>query len=164
MTILDIKNVNKKYDIEVLKNISCSFSRGEIVSIMGESGSGKSTLLNIMGGIDRSYGGDVYYDNAILKNKEENYIKNKVGIIFQNFNLIPYLNLIDNVLISKLFSVSKKRESKEKAKKILIDLGLEKQMYKYPSQVSGGEKQRVAIARALLKIQILFFVMSQLVL
>ncbi len=151
MTILDIKNVNKKYDIEVLKNISCSFSRGEIVSIMGESGSGKSTLLNIMGGIDRSYGGDVYYDNAILKNKEENYIKNKVGIIFQNFNLIPYLNLIDNVLISKLFSVSKKRESKEKAKKILIDLGLEKQMYKYPSQVSGGEKQRVAIARALFK-------------
>lgn len=151
MKTLKIENINKKYDIEILKDISCSFIKGEIVSIMGESGSGKSTLLNIIEGIDKSYSGRVLYDNVDIKTKKEDYLKNQVGIIFQNFNLISYLNVLDNVLIATSFKKGSLKVKVKKAKKLLIELGLENQIYKYPNQISGGEKQRVAIARALIK-------------
>jgi ABC-type lipoprotein export system ATPase subunit/ABC-type antimicrobial peptide transport system permease subunit len=159
MKLLEIKNITKYYKISknnefrVLNNISLEFNRGEIVSILGESGSGKSTLMNILGGLDTDYEGEVLVDGKNIKEYKEKeldkYRKNKVGFIFQSFNLIPQLSVLDNVAIAMTLSNISKRKRVERAKKLLDAVGLKEQMYKKPNQLSGGQKQRVAIARAL---------------
>lgn len=151
--LLELKNIKKSYKYdkekqEVLQGIDLSFNYGEFVSILGESGCGKSTLMNIIGGMDSDYEGTVLVDgNNLKKMNLDNYRKLKIGFVFQNFNLIPHLSIIDNVVIALDMTSTKKKY--EKAKKLLIKLGLENHLNKKPNQLSGGQKQRVAIARAL---------------
>lgn len=158
--ILEIKGVDKLYKLgnkntfQALTNINTTFHKGELVSIIGESGSGKSTLMNLIGGLDSDFTGAIIADGQNLKDlsdKElDKYRKNKVGFVFQSFNLIPHLTILDNVTIALTLSNEKESVKVEKATKLLTRLGLEKQLKKKPTQLSGGQKQRVAIARALI--------------
>ena len=160
MSLLELKNINKYYKLKdneefhVLDNINLSFNKGELVSIIGESGSGKSTLMNLIGGLDSNYSGELFVngkDIKKLRKKElDKYRKNEVGFIFQSFNLIGHLSVLDNVTIAMTLSNVRKKERIKRAKEILTDLGLEKHINKKPNQLSGGQKQRVAIARALI--------------
>lgn len=158
--ILQIKGVNKFYhlenktDFQALTDINVAFKRGELVSIVGESGSGKSTLMNLIGGLDSDFEGEILADGLSLHglgDKElDKYRKNKIGFVFQSFNLIPHLSILDNVTIPLTLSNEKDAVKVEKATKLLTRLGLENQLKKKPTQLSGGQKQRVAIARALI--------------
>lgn len=156
MEILKLKNITKFYNLNnkknyILQDINFTFNRGEIISILGESGSGKSTLLNIIGGLDNKYDGKVTYNNDDIKNDLDNHRKRNVGFVFQNFNLIPYLNLIENVQIPLLLTNFNRKKKRELAIEALTKVGLKEQIFKKPNQLSGGEKQRVAIARAIVK-------------
>ncbi len=160
MKILQLKNVYKDYKLEnkekftALNDINMSFEKGELVSIIGESGSGKSTLMNLIGGLDSDYRGEIIIGEQDLKNfkqKElDDYRKKKIGFVFQSFNLIPHLSVIDNVTIGLTLSGVKEGVKHEKAIALLNKLGLGDQIKKKPTQLSGGQKQRVAIARALI--------------
>lgn len=160
MKSLSIKNVNKFYKLgnkekfQALSDINLSFTKGELVSVVGESGSGKSTLMNLIGGLDSDFSGDieVYGTNLQgLKDKQlDKYRKNKVGFVFQSFNLIPHLSILDNVTISLTLSGVSEHEKVKKATMMLEKVGLGNQLKKKTNQLSGGQKQRVAIARALI--------------
>jgi len=160
MSLLSIKNLEKYYKLaktekfKALDNVNLSFNRGEIVSIVGESGSGKSTLMNIIGGLDLDFDGDVSIDGQNIKNYSESeidkYRKNKIGFIFQSFNLISHLTVLDNVAIAMTLSNATKEERTKRATEILEEVGLKGHINKKPNQLSGGQKQRVAIARALI--------------
>ena len=158
MAVLELKNIRKSYflgkeEFPVLKGINLEFERGDFVSLLGESGGGKSTLMNIIGGLDRKYEGDVIVDGLAQKIKKEKdmdaYRRDTIGFIFQSFNLVSYLSVLDNILISlKMTSLSDK-ERHERAIELTKQVGLYEHRKKNPSQLSGGQKQRVAIARAL---------------
>jgi putative ABC transport system permease protein len=158
--ILQIKDVRKKYKLsndnafEALKGVNLTFESGELVSIIGESGSGKSTLMNLIGGLDLDFTGEINLDGKNIrtfKEKEiDKYRKNKIGFVFQSFNLIPHLSVLDNVTIAMTLSNISKKERIKHAKKMLADVGLKTQINKKPNQLSGGQMQRVAIARALI--------------
>ena len=160
MAELELKNVNKDYKLEnktkftALTDINVSFEKGELVSIIGESGSGKSTLMNIIGGLDSDYSGEIKIDGVDLKSFKEkqldDYRKKKIGFVFQSFNLIPHLSILDNVTIALTLSNVKESVKNAKAIEILTKLGLKDHIKKKPTQLSGGQKQRVAIARALI--------------
>ena len=160
MKELELKNVNKEYKLgnkekfRALTDINVSFDKGELVSIVGESGSGKSTLMNLIGGLDSDFSGDIVISGQNiqgLKDKDlDRYRKNKIGFVFQSFNLIPHLSILDNVTIALTLSGVKESERVQKATEILKKVGLEAQLKKKPNQLSGGQKQRVAIARALI--------------
>lgn len=160
MALLELRNINKYYRLKdndkfhALNDINLSFNAGELVSIIGESGSGKSTLMNLIGGLDSDFSGELLVnekDIKKLRRKElDKYRKNEVGFIFQSFNLIGHLSVLDNVTIAMTLSNVRKKERLKRAKEILRDLGLENHINKKPSQLSGGQKQRVAIARALI--------------
>lgn len=157
---LKLINVNKKYKLsnketfQALYNINVEFDKGELVSIVGESGSGKSTLMNLIGGLDSDYTGSIIAggeDLSKLSEKElDKYRKNKVGFVFQSFNLISHLSILDNVTLALTLSNVGEKEKVAKATEILKRVGLENQLKKKPTQLSGGQKQRVAIARALI--------------
>ncbi|MGN1201382.1 MAG: ATP-binding cassette domain-containing protein [Candidatus Caccovivens sp.] len=157
---LRLLNVNKKYkltnreDFQALYDINVEFDKGELVSIVGESGSGKSTLMNLIGGLDSDFTGDILIgeDNLrTLTDKQlDNYRKNKVGFVFQSFNLISHLSILDNVTLALTLSNVSEKEKIEKATEMLRRVGLEGHLKKKPTQLSGGQKQRVAIARALI--------------
>lgn len=159
MNILKINKLTKFYKIsssykfKALNEVNLEIDVGEIVAILGESGSGKSTLMNIIGGLDNDYSGEVLINNKNLKTYTEKeldkYRKDEIGFVFQSFNLIPHLNVLDNVTIAMTLSNISKTKRINKAKEILSKLGLKDQIYKKPNQLSGGQKQRVAIARAL---------------
>lgn len=159
MTLLEIKHLNKSYilagkeKVPVLSNVNVKFESGEFVSILGESGSGKSTLMNIIGGMDSDYEGDVIVQGKTLRTMKEieidAYRKDKIGFIFQSFNLIPHLSVLENVMIAMQMTDNSKKERTQRAKEILTEIGLKDHMMKRPNQLSGGQKQRVAIARAL---------------
>lgn len=158
--MLKIVNVNKTYKInkyenfQALHNISVSFKSGELVSIVGESGSGKSTLMNLIGGLDSDFTGNIIVgdqDLSKLSDRElDKYRKDKVGFVFQSFNLISHLSILDNVTLALTLSNVSEKEKVERATDILKLVGLESQIKKKPTQLSGGQKQRVAIARALI--------------
>lgn len=160
MCLLSLKNVSKHYNLKgnektyVLKDINLSFNKHELVAIVGESGSGKSTLMNLVGGLDSKYNGQLLVNGRNIKKLKmrelDEYRKNKVGFIFQSFNLIPHLSVLNNVVIAMTLSNIKNKERVERAKEMLIRLGLKDHMSKKPNQLSGGQKQRVAIARALI--------------
>lgn len=160
MDLIELKNINKYYKLKgnekfhVLNNINISFNKGELVAIIGESGSGKSTLMNLIGGLDSNFSGELFInsrDIKKLKKKElDKYRKNEVGFIFQSFNLINHLSVLENVTIAMTLSNVRKRERIKRANEILKNLGLENHINKKPNQLSGGQKQRVAIARALI--------------
>ena len=142
---------NKK--ISVLKNINYSFSKGKIYSLMGPSGSGKSTLLNILSMIDKPTSGSLKIDNNeinFLENNINDKIRSKkIGIIYQQNNLLPDFTALENVYFAYLALNDDKKRSIEKARKIIKKFGLSGREDHYPSQLSGGEMQRIAIARAL---------------
>lgn len=139
--------------IHALRGVTLSVQRGEMVAIMGPSGSGKSTLLGIIGGLDTPTKGDVLLDGVnIARMSEERLteIRNeKIGFIFQFFNLIPTLTALENVALPVQFANKRKFKPNARAKELLELLGLGDRLHHLPSQLSGGQQQRVAIARAL---------------
>lgn len=157
--IITIKDVTKTYktknhEIEALKCINLTFSLGKFYAIMGPSGSGKSTLFNILGLIDTPSSG-TYKINGIdttkLTDKSSSIIRmNNIGFVFQDFNLDPYLNALENVMMPLYLNKNIKKEDREKiSKSILTKLNLGNRLEHFPNELSGGEAQRVAIARAL---------------
>ncbi|MCT3509500.1 ABC transporter ATP-binding protein/permease [Lactobacillus delbrueckii] len=159
MTVLELKDVKKYYKMpgggqyEALRGVNAKFAAGEMVAIVGESGSGKSTLMNTIGGLDSDFEGTILYEGKNLRDFSQkemvNYHKKSIGFIFQNFNLIPHLDLIDNVSIAMTLSNADEKTRRGRAEELLTQVGLKDHMHKKPDQLSGGQKQRVAIARAL---------------
>ena len=156
--MLQLKNIIKKYktggnDVEVLKSVNISFRESEFVSILGASGSGKTTLLNIIGGLDKYSSGDMLLLGRSTKEFKDrdwdSYRNGTIGFVFQSYNLISHLSVIENVKLALSISGHSNAENDEKAKKVLEDVGLAEHLYKKPNQLSGGQMQRVAIARAL---------------
>ena len=152
---IEFKNITKGYKIgdktyNALDNVSFSLPKGEFVCILGPSGAGKSTLLNLLGGMDTVTSGDIIIDKENISKKSDkeltSYRAENVGFIFQFYNILPTLTVLENVEIVK--DIVKKPKS---AKKILKDVGLGDHLNKFPNQLSGGEQQRVSIARAIAK-------------
>lgn len=158
MAFLELKDIHKSYYLDkqafpVLKGINLSFERGEFVSILGESGGGKSTLMNIIGGLDRNFTGKVIVDGKMVDHSKEKqldtYRRSTVGYIYQSYNLISHLTVLDNVLIALDMTTLDKNARRKRALELLERVGLADQVNKHPNHLSGGQKQRVAIARAL---------------
>ena len=156
--VLELKNIVKKYntggsEVEVLKSVNIHFRENEFVSILGASGSGKTTLLNIIGGLDKYTSGDMALMGRSTKEFKDrdwdSYRNGTIGFVFQSYNLISHLSVIENVKLALSISGQSNAENDEKAKKVLEDVGLAEHLYKKPNQLSGGQMQRVAIARAL---------------
>lgn len=151
--MLELKNINKSFQIRedksqhVLKDLSVTFPSSGFVTLLGASGNGKTTVLNIIGGLLTPDSGEVYFNNEKVEDFET-FRREKVSFIFQDLNLIPHLNAIDNVILG---ISDETKNKKEKAKEILLSLGLEESLYKRPDQLSGGQQQRVAIARTIAK-------------
>jgi len=156
--LISLKKISKSFSINrkisVLKNINYSFKSGKVYSLMGPSGSGKSTLLNILSMIDKPTNGSLF-----LNNKKINFLETvtndkmrskKIGIIYQQNNLLPDFTALENVYLAGLALIDHKKNSIEKAKKIIKKMGLSSREHHYPSELSGGEMQRIAIARALI--------------
>lgn len=153
--MIEIQNIYKAYgNLEVLRGVSLSVGRGEIVAIVGPSGAGKTTLLQIAGSLDRPNSGTVIYDGVDitrLKEKKLAEFRNRnIGFIFQFHELLPEFTAIENVAMPALIAGKKKREAMEEARNLLTLLGLNDRLNHRPSELSGGEKQRTAIARALI--------------
>ncbi|GAF36700.1 ABC transporter ATP-binding protein/permease [Lentilactobacillus farraginis] len=158
MAYLELHDIKKSYylgseEFPVLKGLDLSFEQGEFVSILGESGGGKTTLMNIIGGLDSNYTGDVVLNGNSLRhdtNKQlDAYRRQTIGFIFQNFNLISHLTVLQNVMVSLEMTTLNRKQQEERARQLLDQVGLKEHVKKYPNQLSGGQKQRVAIARAL---------------
>ena len=156
MQILTSQNLCKYYGsgenmVKALDNVSVSIDDGEFVSIIGTSGSGKSTLLNMLGGLDRPTSGEVYVKNKKLSdmNDEELTIfrRRNIGFIFQNYNLVPVLNVYENIVLQ--IELDGTKVDKNYIQTIIKTLGLNEKVNAMPNQLSGGQQQRVAIARAL---------------
>ena len=154
--IIQISNLNKSFGInkkiKILKKISYNFKKGKIYSLMGPSGSGKSTLLNLLSLIDRPTSGLISFENKQInfnETKKNDIIRaNKIGIIYQQDNLLPDFTSLENIYLASLAAGNNKQISMSKAKNLLKKVGLANRSDHYPSQLSGGEKQRVSIARA----------------
>lgn len=150
--LIKITNLNKEFGkIKALDNINLSVYEGEWLAIMGPSGSGKSTLLNILSLMDTPSSGEYMLDGEKLEHIDEeqkiSLRREKIGLIFQQFHLIPYLNALENVMLSQYYHSS---IDEEDAKMVLEKVGLSHRLNHLPSQLSGGEQQRVCIARALI--------------
>ncbi|MFV0419715.1 MAG: ABC transporter ATP-binding protein [Dysgonomonas sp.] len=156
--MIRIKNLNKTYyngaPLHVLKGINMEVEKGELVSIMGASGSGKSTLLNILGILDNYDTGEYYLDNVLIKNQNETKaaeLRNeKIGFIFQSFNLISFKNALENVALPLYYQGVNRKKRNILAMEYLDKMGLATHAEHMPNELSGGQKQRVAIARALI--------------
>lgn len=140
-------------EIPVLKSLSVEFPLQKIITIMGASGSGKSTFMHILSGVDKSDSGKILLGEIELNSLNEKeltkYRREKIGIIFQFFNLLPYLSSLENVSIPLYLAGVSKKEAHKKAIESLESVGLEKRIHHKPSELSGGEQQRIAIARAI---------------
>lgn len=157
--MLQIKNVSKDYvvtkdlTVHALKGVSLNFRKSEFVSVLGPSGCGKTTLLNIIGGLDRYTQGDITINGRSTGNFRDSdwdaYRNRSIGFVFQNYNLIPNMNVLDNVMLSLSVAGESHSQRVKRAKEALYKVGLINQIKKYPNQLSGGQMQRVAIARAI---------------
>lgn len=157
--VIETRNLTKKYllddvVVQALRGVSVSFGQGEFVAVMGPSGSGKSTLLHLVGGIDTPTSGTVQIDREDVTRFNDRQLsdlrREKIGFIFQTFNLIPTLTAIENVLVPLMPRGGDLGEANERAKSLLERMGLGGRLNHMPGQLSGGERQRVAIARALI--------------
>ena len=142
-----------KLEIPALRNVSLDISEGEFVSIIGKSGSGKSTLLNLIGGLDTSSSGNIFFRDQDLStmNRTElaKHRRFSVGMIFQSFNLIPSRTALENISLALTFGGVPRRQRKARAEEVIRSVGLGHRMDHKPTELSGGEAQRIAIARAL---------------
>jgi putative ABC transport system ATP-binding protein len=145
--------IGQPNELEILHGIDLTVRRGEFVSIVGASGSGKSTLMNIIGALDRATEGSYTIDGTVIeeaRDSELSFIRNnKVGFVFQNFNLIARSNARKNVELPMMYAGLSLRERMKRAEALLALVGMDDRMYHQPSELSGGQKQRVAIARAM---------------
>ncbi len=168
MELIRLTDVCKTYklgelDVPVLKGVSLSIERGELVALMGASGSGKSTLMNILGCLDRPTSGQFWLDGqelSRLSNDERALIRNKkIGFVFQSFNLLPRTSALDNVMMPLAYAKASLsgREARRRATALLERVGLGGLLNNHPAQLSGGQQQRVAIARALINAPPLLF-------
>lgn len=153
MAQIEVKNIIKKFgELTVLNGVELSVEKQEVVSIIGPSGSGKSTLLRCINGLEQVESGEVIIDNMVITDPKVdiNLARQKVGMIFQHFELFPHMTVLDNLMLAPT-RVKKwsKQKAKEKAMELLSKVGLEEKADAYPRALSGGQKQRVAIARAL---------------
>ncbi|MGO1372458.1 MAG: ABC transporter ATP-binding protein, partial [Senegalia sp. (in: firmicutes)] len=157
--MLKLKNIRKSYRTKdyvqnALDEVSIEFRKNEFTSILGASGSGKTTLLNIIGGLDQYDSGDLLIDGVSTKKYKssdwDTYRNNRVGFVFQSFNLISHQSVLANVELALTLSGISSKERKERAIDALSDVGLAEHINKLPNQLSGGQMQRVAIARALI--------------
>lgn len=156
--LIELKNINKSYrngdqELQVLKDISLEVEEGEFVAIMGPSGSGKSTLMNIIGCLDKASSGTYHIEGTDVSELSDNQLSDlrnqKIGFVFQNFNLMPKLTACQNVELPLTYMKIPKKERRERALEMLRLVGLEERSDFKPMELSGGQKQRVAIARAL---------------
>lgn len=154
--MIKIINMTKKYgsDIRVFDNLEMEILKGEFVQIIGESGAGKSTLLNILGLLDNDYEGE-YYINGINTSKSNDTVIsslrcNKIGFVFQSYNLIYNMSVIDNILLPTIYGKYDKRIIKQRLEDLMVKFGIVELKDKNVQHLSGGEKQRVAIARAMI--------------
>ena len=153
---LRLNNISKHFNtdkkIKVLKNLSYSFNKGKMYSLMGPSGSGKSTLLNLISLIDKPTLGSIKFNNELVNltnNKKNDIFRAKnIGIVYQQNNLLPDFTALENVYLANL-SINNKDSAVNKAKDLLKKIGLSNRLNHFPSQLSGGECQRIAIARAI---------------
>jgi ABC-type lipoprotein export system ATPase subunit len=160
MELIELRNIYKTYQlgdiaVPVLKGVSLTVARGELVALMGASGSGKSTLMNILGCLDRPTSGEYWLDGEEVSGwsaDQRALVRNsKFGFVFQNFNLLPRTSALDNVAMPLSYTAGhlSERQARKQARKVLEEVGLEDRLDHEPSQLSGGQQQRVAIARAL---------------
>ena len=156
--IIKIENLNKTYDtgaiqVHALRDINLTIHEGEYVAIMGQSGSGKSTLMNILGCMDRQFSGTYELDGISIAQQSENQLSairnQKIGFVFQAFQLIPRTSALKNVEIPMIYAGMKADARKAKAAALLEKVGLGQRIHHMPNELSGGQKQRVAIARAM---------------
>lgn len=158
MALLELKDVSMIYNgkVKALENITFSVEKGDWVAIMGPSGSGKTTLMNIIGCMDHATGGEVVLDGIKLSDVDNQKLteirREKIGMVFQQFHLVPYLTAIENVMIAQYYH---SLPDFEEARAALKRVGLEDRATHLPSQLSGGEQQRVCIARALINYPVL---------
>ena len=160
--MINVENLSKNFgNLKVLKNISTTINKGEIISIIGPSGSGKSTFLRCINKLEEPTEGHIYIDGMDLMDKKTdiNKIRERVGMVFQHFNLFPNMTVLENLTLSPTMV---KKESKDEAEKyalyLLEKVGLSDKANSYPTQLSGGQKQRIAIARALaMKPEVILF-------
>ena len=161
MALLDVQHVKKIYktrfkgnQVEALKDIHFTVEKGDYVAIMGESGSGKSTLLNILAMLDKPTAGRVYLngmDTATIKNKDaSSFRREKLGFVFQDFNLLDTLSVKDNILLPLVLSRRPLKQMMTQVEAISRQLGIHPLLEKYPYEISGGQKQRLALARVIL--------------
>jgi len=161
MELMDLRNIYKTYhlgelDVPVLKGVSLSIEKGELVALMGASGSGKSTLMNILGCLDHPTSGQYFLDGQEVSNMssdERALLRNhKIGFVFQNFNLLPRTSALENVMLPLSYTMENisDRDVRRRAMEFINRVGLGDRYHHEPSQLSGGQQQRVAIARALI--------------
>ncbi|PRR82109.1 ABC transporter ATP-binding protein [Clostridium vincentii] len=159
MSIIEVNNLNKSFkvgkeSVQVLKNISFNVQEGEFISIMGPSGGGKSTLLYLLGGLDKPTSGTVKIDGkdiSRIKKKEISWMRrNKMGFVFQFYNLVPNLSVEDNIMLPIILDGKKLKDYNKKLDEILDIIGMQDKRKMTPRELSGGQQQRVAIARALI--------------
>jgi len=158
MALIETRDITRVYQmgtnqVTALDHVTMGANEGEFVAIQGTSGSGKSTLLNLLGGLDRPSTGDVFFDSQPLgpltKKQMARYRRFSVGMIFQNFNLIPTMTAAENVMLALAFGGMRGVERRDRASSLLERVGLTGRVDHRPAEMSGGEQQRVAIARAL---------------
>ena len=144
----------KPNELEILHGIDLVVNQGEFVSIVGESGSGKSTLMNIIGVLDRQTSGNYYLEgqdvNSMTDEVRSAVRNQRIGFVFQNFNLLPRANALKNVMVPLMYGETRVKEQRERAMKMLAMVGMEERATHRPNELSGGQKQRVAIARAMI--------------
>ena len=156
--IVRLEGVTKVYrmgkvEVQALRGVNLSVKRGEFIAILGPSGSGKSTILNMMGCLDKPTSGKVFIEGTDTSRLNDNELaalrREKIGFVFQQFNLIHTLNALENVALPMLFAGIRRTERMKRASELLQKVGLSHRVYHKPMELSGGEQQRVAIARAL---------------
>lgn len=151
--LVEARGVRKSYgDLEILKGVDLQIEKGEVVVICGPSGSGKSTFIRCLNGLEKINAGTIMVDGLAIHDPKtkSTEIAKKIGMVFQDFNLFPHMTVLDNITLApRKVKRMPKEEAEALALKLLEQVGIKDQAYKYPSATSGGQKQRVAIARAL---------------
>lgn len=151
--MISVKNLYKKFgSLEVLKDVSCEIAKGEVVTVIGPSGSGKSTMLRCINMLEVPTSGDIFIEGVKVNSKDSdiNKVRQRMGMVFQHFNLFPHLSVIDNITIAPIKVKNEdKKLAEEKGIELLKKVGLIDKKDVFPSKLSGGQKQRIAIARAL---------------